>query len=104
MKAGSYFGQSKRHTFNELADQYHPYAKDPVRLDHWRSVFGPETLDAMTASRISKECERLRTEDTQNWATPATGDPDADAKRGKSKRTGPTVNRYLAALSACRTA
>ena len=101
MKAGRYFGQSKRHTFNELADEYQPHAKDTVRLDYWRGVFGPDTLDAITASRIAKERDRLLTEDTQNWATPATGDAEADAKRAKSKRSGPTVNRYLAALSVC---
>ena len=39
--------------------------------------------------------------ETMNWATPATGDPIQDAKRLKAKRSGPTVNRYLAALSAC---
>ena len=32
MKAGRHFGASKRHTFDELADEYEPYAKDKVRL------------------------------------------------------------------------
>ena len=64
-------------------------------------MFGPDTLDTITASRIAKERDRLLTEDTQNWATPAIGDAVADAKRAKSKRSGPTVNRYLAALSVC---
>ena len=71
MKVGRYFGQSKRHTFNELADQYQPQAKDAVRLDYWRVVFGADTLDTITASRIAKERDRLLTDDTQNWATPA---------------------------------
>ena len=59
MKAGRYFGQSKRHTFNELADEYQPHAKDAVRLDYWRSVFGSDTLDAITPARIAKERDRL---------------------------------------------
>ena len=58
-------------------------------------------MTPLPLSRIAKERDRLLTEETQNWATPATGDPEADAKRAKSKRSGPTVNRYLAALSVC---
>lgn len=101
MKAGRHFGQSKRHTFNDLTDEYQPHAKDTVRLDHWRGVFGDDLLDAITPARIAKERDRLLSEDTQNFATPATGDSEKDAKRAKSKRSGPTVNRYLAALSVC---
>jgi len=101
IRAGRHFGQSKRHTFNELADEYGPHAKDKVRLDYWRGVFGPDLLDTITPARIAKERDKLLTEETQNFATPATGDPGKDAKRPKSKRTGPTVNRYLAALSVC---
>ena len=101
MKSGRHFGQSKRHTFNELADEYQTHARDAVRLDYWRKVFGPDRLDTITAARIAKERDKLLGEITQIFATPATGDPDKDAKRPKAKRSGPTVNRYLAALSVC---
>ena len=101
IRAGRYFGQSKRHTFNDLADEYLPHAKDPFRLGYWRGVFGSDMLDSITPARISKARDKLLSEETQNFATPATGDPEADAKRPKSKRTGATVNRYIAALSSC---
>jgi integrase len=64
-------------------------------------VFGVDTLDLITASRISKQCEKLLNEETQNFSTPPTGDLELDLKRTKAKRTGATVNRYLAALSSC---
>ncbi len=101
MKAGRHFGQSKRHTFNELADAYKQHAVDPVRLDHWRGVFGPDMLSAITPARIAKERDKLLSEDTLRFATKATGNAEADATRPKAKRTGATVNRYLAALSSC---
>lgn len=101
MKAGRHFGQGKRHTFNELAKEYKPHAIDPVRMDYWCGVFGADLLDAITPARIAKERDKLLSEETQRWATPLTGDPKADAKRQKAKRSGATVNRYLAALSAC---
>jgi integrase len=92
MKAGRHFGASKRHTFKDLADEYAPHAKDARRLDYWREVFGPERLDAITPARIAKERDKLLSEETGRKDT-ATG----EAK----KRTGATVNRYLAALSSC---
>ncbi len=92
MKAGRHFGASKRHTFSELADEYTPHAKDKPRLDYWLGVFGPERLDSITPQRIKKETEKLLAEDTGRHRR-ATGEP--------LKRTGATVNRYLAALSAC---
>lgn len=101
MNAGRHFGQSKRHTFNELADEYKEHAIDPVRLDYWRSVFGPDLLSAITPARLSKERAKLLSEDTLRFATAPIGDPKADAKRPKAKRTGATVNRYIAALSSC---
>lgn len=101
MKAGRHFGQSKLHTFNDLADEYQPHAKDVARLDYWRTVFGPDSLDTITAPRISKARDKLLSGETHNFATPATGDVEQDAKRAKSKRSGSTVNRYLAALSVC---
>jgi integrase len=101
MKEGRYFGASKRHTFTELADEYEPHAKDKARLDYWRGVFGAMLLADITPERIAKERNTLLTEDTPRFATPPTGDAEADAKRPKAKRSGPTVNRYLAALSVC---
>lgn len=101
MRAGRHFGQSKRHTFNDLADEYQAHAKDIERLNYWRGVFGSDLLDSITAARISKERDKLLSEETQNFATPATGDPVVDAKRPKGKRSGATVNRYIAALSSC---
>lgn len=101
MKAGRHFGQSKRHTFNELANEYMPHAKDKMRLDYWRGVFGPESLDTITPSRISKQRDKLLSEETPRFATPETGNALEDSKRLRMKRTGATVNRYLASLSAC---
>jgi len=92
MKAGRHFGQSKRHTFTDLADEYAPHAKDKPRLDYWRDAFGPDRLDAITPQRIKKEADKLISE--------ATGRIDRATGRPK-KRTGATVNRYLAALSSC---
>ena len=63
---GRHFGQSKRHTFKDLADEYPPHAKDAVRLDYWREVFGPELLDDITPARIAKERDKLLAEETRN--------------------------------------
>ena len=101
MKAGRHFGQSKRHTFDELADKYEPNAKDKVRLDYWRKVFGRDRLDTITPARIEEERRKLLSEATQNYTTLATGDPKKDAARVRAKRSGPTVNRFLASLSVC---
>jgi len=99
MKAGRHFGQSKRHTFAELAKEYSSQAKDKVRLDYWRKVFGTSLLADITPDRIAKQRDKLLAEDTPRYATAPTGDPETDSKRPKAKRSGPTVNRYLAALS-----
>lgn len=101
MKAGRHFGISKRHTFKDLATEYQPLAKDNVRLAYWVSVFGDYTLHAITPARISKEKDRLLNDETSRYTTPTTGDPLLDAKRVKLKRSGATVNRYLASLSSC---
>jgi integrase len=103
MRAGRHFGASKRHTFEDLANEYHDHAKDKVKLKYWVSIFGNDTLDHITPARIGKERDKLLNEYTQNYATPPTGDPIKDAKRPKSKRSGATVNRYLASLSSCLT-
>jgi integrase len=108
MKAGRHFGQGGRHTFNELADEYLIHAADLLSfthrkrgIDHWRKAFGHDLLNAITSARIGKERDKLLSVVTQRFATPATGDPEKDAKRKRAKRSGATVNRYLAALSAC---
>ena len=109
MKAGRHFGQSKRHTFKDLVAEYKPhaertlarYSEREAQLDFWIGIFGDDLLNSITPQRIAKERDKLLAGQTQNWATPATGDPDIDAKRPKAKRSGSTVNRYLAALSAC---
>jgi len=101
MKAGRHFGASKRHTFNELADAYAPHAKDKARLVYWRGVFGKDSLDTLTPARISKVRDKLLSEDTLRFATPATGNLGQDANRLRMKRSGATVNRYLAGLSSC---
>jgi integrase len=108
MKAGRYFGASKRHTFGELLDEYEPVAAGKIarfeerkaQLDYWRKVFGAELLDAITPARIAKERDKLLNEETQNWATPPTGNAEQDTKRPRAKRSAATVNRYIAALSA----
>lgn len=109
MKAGRYFGQSKRHTFNDLVAEYKPHAERSIaryhereaQIDFWAGIFGDDLLNSITPQRIAKERDKLLAGETKNWATPATGDPKIDAKRPKAKRSGSTVNRYLAALSAC---
>jgi integrase len=101
MKKGRHFGQSKRHTFDELAKEYGPHARDPKRLDYWRGAFGSARLADITPDRIAKQRDKLLAEETPRFATPPTGDDEADAKRQKAKRSGPTVNRYVAALSVC---
>lgn len=108
MKAGRHFGQSKRHTFNELAAEYLTHAKElrsfdqrKRHIEYWQKIFGPDSLDSITPSRISKERSKLLAEEINRFAEPSTGDQEQDAKRARRKRTGPTVNRYHAALSAC---
>lgn len=101
IRAGRHFGQSKRHTFNNLADEYESHAKDPDRLNYWRKIFGDDSLDSITPSRISKERDKLLSEETRNFSAPATHNPELDSQRPRSRRTGATVNRYLAALSSC---
>jgi hypothetical protein len=62
IKAGRHFGQSKRHTFDELADEYLADATDLQSFDqrkrhieYWRNVFGADLLDSVTPSRIGRE-------------------------------------------------
>ena len=108
MRAGRHFGQSKRHTFNELADEYLENANELLSFDqrkrhiqHWRKIFGTDLLDSITSSRIGKERNRLLAEVTTRFVDLPSGNPEQDAKRPRSRRTGAAVNRYHAALSAC---
>jgi len=106
MKAGRYFGASKRHTFKELCEEYEKHAAglrsfdDRQRhLERWRQEFGPDLLSDITPPRIMKIRSKLLEEPTR-FTTKATGDIETDAKRIMGKRSGPSVNRYLASLSA----
>lgn len=107
MKAGRYFGGAKRHTFAELADDYEKSARElrsfddrKVHLAIWRAEFGRDLLSDITPQRIARVRDKLLAGDTRHTER-ATGDAAADAKRAMGKRSGPTVNRYLASLSAC---
>src|SRR2546427_362684 len=88
IRAGRHFGQGKRRTFNDLADEYQQHAKDLSRLNYWRGVFGHDLLDAITPSRISKARDKLLSEVTTRFTTPATGNAEQDAMRPRSMRTG----------------
>lgn len=95
MKAGRHFGESKRHTFGELVKAYSEQAKPLLKSwDHrethlafWLDALGDCQLDTITPARIAKERDKLLSEETYRH----------------TKRTGATVVRYLAALSACMT-
>lgn len=107
MKAGRYFGGAKHHTFKELADEYEKAAAGLNTIDDrkahlkvWRAEFGTDRLSDVTSQRIKAVRDKLLNGETR-YTTRATGDAEADAKRVIGKRSGPTVNRYLATLSAC---
>lgn len=108
MRAGRHFGGAKRHTFKELADAYEAeaakllrsYAARKQHLAYWREAFGPDLLSDITVVRIKKERDKLVGEPTR-YTTRATGNPEIDSRRMMGTRSGPTVNRYLATLSAC---
>lgn len=109
MKAGRHFGGAKLHTFDELATEYERAARDlkswPDRKGHleaWRAEFGRDLLSDITPQRIARARDKLLTGETR-FTKRATGDPEKDNARVKGQRTGPTVNRYLATLSACMT-
>jgi integrase len=108
MKSGRYFGGAKLHTFDDLAKEYEKAARELRTFDArerhlkvWRAEFGRDLLSEVTPQRIGRVRDKLLAGETSRYAEPATGDPVKDAKRENSKRTGPTVNRYLATLSAC---
>lgn len=101
LRANKYFGQSKRNTFSDLAEEYRTLAKDIKRLEYWCGAFGKLRLADITPDKINKQVKKLLDEETPRFTTPATGDTELDAKRVRAKRSGPTVNRYIAALSSC---
>jgi len=92
MKAGRYFGVSKRHTLSDLLECYEKAALPKLKsaktvkakLDWWRSRHGEKLLSDMTPDVIEKEKEQLK-------ATPK--------ERGGGARSSASVNRTLAALS-----
>jgi integrase len=96
MRAGRYFGISKRHTVAELFDLYEtrqlPKLKSAdsvkARLDWWREKHGSTLLSNLTPDAIAEERDRLK-------ATPK--------QRGPTPRTEADVNRTLAALSSACT-
>lgn len=108
MRAGRHFGGAKRHTFNELVDEYGADAEKNLRsfadrkkhLAYWREAFGTDLLSDITVTRIKREREKLLGEPTR-YTSRATGNAGIDSLRKMGTRTGPTVNRYLATLSAC---
>lgn len=107
IRAGRHFGGAKRHTFKDLADEYETDAiklrsfDDRKRhLKYWREAFGADLLSDVTPQRIKNEREKLLATPTR-YKTRATGNEEIDAKRQMGTRSGPTVNRYLATLSAC---
>jgi integrase len=91
MQAGRHFGETKRHTFADLATEFESKAIRKARLDYWQEAFGTDRLDTITPARIAKERDKLAAGTTTR----------KDANGQPLKRTGATVNRYLAALSAC---
>lgn len=102
LRAGKYFGQSKRRTFAELLDEYQTEAKSLKYLSYWRGVFGSQLLQDLTVDRINKQIKKLLSEDTSRFEKKAEGQlPTESNDRKRSKRNGATVNRYIAALSAC---
>lgn len=101
LRANKFFGQSKRNTFGDLAEEYRDQAKDIKRLEYWCEVFGNLRLADITPDKINKQVKKLLEEETPRFTTPATGDVELDAKRVRAKRSGSTVNRYIAALSSC---
>lgn len=110
MRVGRHFGKAKRHTFNELAKEYEAEAEKSLRsyaarkqhLAYWRKAFGNDLLSDITVSRIKLERSKLVGQPTR-YKTRVTGNPEIDSRREMGTRSGPTVNRYLATLSACLT-
>lgn len=96
MKAGRYFGVSKRKTLSDMLDKYAKFAEPRLkswvgvkaRLEWWRAKAGIEMLQSITPARIADLRDAL-------LVTPK--------RNGGGKRTGADVNRTVAALSAAMT-
>ena len=106
IKANRHFGESKRHTLNELIDEYvntpqHKRLKSAEdmrqRLGWWRKHHGEKLLQDFTTAVIAKARDKLLQE---NLTFPKRCD-DGVVRRVEidKKRSSATVNRYLAALS-----
>jgi integrase len=106
IKAGRHFGESKRHTLNELIDAYEKSAKHKelksakemrARLDWWRRHYGEKLLQEITPAVVAQGRDALCNE---NLTVRRRGD-DGSVSRIPldKKRSGATTNRFLAALS-----
>lgn len=95
MKAGRYFGESKRHTFKDLIDSYTEWKVGKIKcfderkpvLARWIQLIGDCQLDAVTPAKLAACRDALAKETVQRGAKP-----------GKLK-SGGTVNRMMAYLS-----
>jgi integrase len=87
MRAGRHFSAAKSKTFADLANEYRPHSKAGSLLSFWVEIFGRDLLADIAPHRIAKVRDLLLAEKT----------------RRKRKRSGPTVNRYLAQLSSAMT-
>ena len=106
IKAGRHFGESKRHTLNDLVDSYESSAKHKElksakdmrqRLCWWRNKYGQKLLQEITPSLVAQGRDVLINE---NLDFPNRGkDGNVTRTAIDKKRTGATANRYLAALS-----
>jgi integrase len=106
IKAGRHFGTSKRHTLNELIDSYENSAKHKelktakemrTRLDWWRNHYGNKLLQDITPAVVAKGRDVLNDE----FLTVRRRGDDGSVSLVPldKKRSGPTTNRFLAALS-----
>lgn len=88
--------ESSRHTLTELIDRYienelpqrqSDQAKFKMQLNWWKDKIGKYMLSDITPSLLSKYKDILATE------------PSSKAQKGRTTRSGATVNRYMACLS-----
>lgn len=110
MKAGRHFGVSKRHTLNELIDSYENSAQHKelksakemrARLDWWRKHYGKKLLQEITPALVAQGRDALLKE---HLTVRRRGDDGVVARvPTEKKRSGPTTNRFLAALSSACT-
>lgn len=106
IKAGRHFGESKRHTLNELMDSYEQSAKHQelksakemrARLSWWRTKFGEKLLQEITPAIVAQGRDALNNE---NLTVRRRNDDGMVSRVSiEKKRSGATTNRFLAALS-----